>query len=1471
MKRLSLAMIFVASLILCFSLALPEAKGTGSGIRKCYCHNICPQGGGGDQCTSQTGQQQGHQKSVDCHDCLVAVEASCNPEAPDYDSCFAGPTPPCENGVEDTFGKCNGCGNGIIENKPGCCDPALQTCTDPDNLCEKCDDANNQNWDGCNENCQKECLGGCNDQNPCTTDSCNFATGLCRYVPNDGASCNDGNACTGDDVCAAGQCTGQMIVCNDENPCTDDMCDPATGCYYPPDDSNFCADGDLCDGNETCAGGQCMPGTPTDCSDGRSCSVDSCDPASGECSHDLSGCGCNSDLDCDDSNLCTDDSCNMDTGLCSNVADDTNSCNDGNACTGDDVCAAGQCTGQAIVCNDENPCTDDMCDPATGCYYPPDDSNFCADGDLCDGNETCAGGQCMPGTPTDCSDGRSCSVDSCDPASGECSHDLSGCGCNSDLDCEDENPCTDDSCNMDTGLCSNVANDANSCDDGNACTDPDHCSASRCTGWTVVCNDENPCTDDMCDPATGCVYPPNDNNMCADGDLCNGNEICQSGECLPGTPTDCSDGRTCSLDSCYPPSGECFHDLSGCGCNSDLDCEDENPCTDDSCNMDTGLCSNVANDANSCDDGNACTDPDHCSNATCMGLSVVCNDENPCTQDVCDAETGCQYTPDDSLACGDGDLCNGQETCQNGECVAGEAMLCSDGRSCSVDDCISPYGDCTHDLSGCLCQSDADCNDNNSCTDDSCNLDTGLCSNAFDDENFCDDSNACTSGDHCSSGECLGTAITCNDQNPCTDDACSPGEGCLFFADDANSCADADLCNGQETCVSGNCVSGTGVDCADNRSCSVDTCDTVTGSCLHDLSTCLCSSDEECNDNNPCTDDRCDFSAGVCANVQTGLKESPGICGCDVLDTDTDGDGTPDCNDLCADDPGKTVEGICGCGIPDTDTDADGVADCIDNCLDVSNPDQLDTDADGIGDSCDNCPSVANSNQLDSDGNGTGDACEPAPAAAPPPPPGTNVAGGGLRCTLTPGSVRMAGAGVMELLLAVAFMLPLLILRKRIWPLGLAVFLFLPMTSWALNVQKLTPSTGHVQGYQIFTSETLPRFHLATGLNFNLANHPFELTPAGSVSRLAGIVDRFVTTDFLISYGLFDRLTLNLDMPVNLYHDIAPTMIPARDQGGGDAGDLSINAKIQIFDANKTSTHLGLAVVPFVTVPTGREFIYFGDTSATGGFVAVGDAQWKSNRFTLNLGSRFKKSETIGGLTVNHEMLYGAGFQRPLVKKWDLNVIAEVFGSTAYRGFGTIHRASPLEGLLLLQKKWRDGRLIAHVGGGAGLTSGYGVPNYRVLTGVSYSWDLKKEPVREEVIRTNDLHFQYDKARILPSSVPILDRIVEIIRSHPDIESIHIEGHTDSHGTDAYNERLSSLRAAAVLEYLVNHGISRELLTSVGRGESVPIAANEINGKDNPEGRAQNRRVEFHLTIRPGAHLKIAQESEDSPTYNNGH
>jgi outer membrane protein OmpA-like peptidoglycan-associated protein len=76
---------------------------------------------------------------------------------------------------------------------------------------------------------------------------------------------------------------------------------------------------------------------------------------------------------------------------------------------------------------------------------------------------------------------------------------------------------------------------------------------------------------------------------------------------------------------------------------------------------------------------------------------------------------------------------------------------------------------------------------------------------------------------------------------------------------------------------------------------------------------------------------------------------------------------------------------------------------------------------------------------------------------------------------------------------------------------------------------------------------------------------------------------------------------------------------------------------------------------------------------------------------------------------------------------------------------------------------------------------------------------------------------------------------------------VEIRSHTDSKGNDDYNMKLSQNRAQSVVNYLVKKGITADRLKATGMGETEPIAPNEINGKDNPEGRQLNRRTDFKI------------------------
>jgi OOP family OmpA-OmpF porin len=104
-----------------------------------------------------------------------------------------------------------------------------------------------------------------------------------------------------------------------------------------------------------------------------------------------------------------------------------------------------------------------------------------------------------------------------------------------------------------------------------------------------------------------------------------------------------------------------------------------------------------------------------------------------------------------------------------------------------------------------------------------------------------------------------------------------------------------------------------------------------------------------------------------------------------------------------------------------------------------------------------------------------------------------------------------------------------------------------------------------------------------------------------------------------------------------------------------------------------------------------------------------------------------------------------------------------------------------------------------------------------------------------------DAFFDFDKSVLKPEGRAKLTDLVEKIRG-VNLEVIIAVGHTDSIGTDAYNQRLSVRRAEAVKAFLVSKGIERNRVYTEGKGEKQPVADNRTK-----EGRAKNRRVEIEV------------------------
>jgi hypothetical protein len=528
--------------------------------------------------------------NADCDDSNPCTTDACGEgkcvyeNAPAGGSCTDGN--PCTTGDKcDGGGKCGGTPKSVDDGNPcttDSCDPATgepkyapasgANCNDNNGctLGDQCDqgackgtpkntdDANECTADSCDPstgnvnhkplpNC-KPCAnnGDCNDNNPCTTESC--ANGKCAYANAPSTtSCNDNNPCTTGDKCnGSGQCGGTAKTCTTPpNAChqSTGVCNQANGdCAYAfLSNGTSCSDNNACTLSDTCQAGACVSGTAKTCTTPPN---NQCYPASGSCNTGTGNCDyppSSSGTSCNDSNACTNnDQCNG-SGVCAGAT--VNGCK---------VCTSANAS---TVCNDNNPCTNDVC--TGGVCENPNNTATCNDNDACTDNDVCSGGTC-----------KGTEVSGCEP-------------CTGNGDCNDNNPCTTDTCSNNACVHGNASN-GTPCDEGDQCTTGDTCQGGSCSAGTPktcpnVCNDSQLTTNQACQSPSG---------NCSGGTTsdCPGNHACQNAtSCWAQCNTANTDLRCADGFYCPNASGNCVTKLTtGANCTSPVQCL-SNSCVSTKC------------------------------------------------------------------------------------------------------------------------------------------------------------------------------------------------------------------------------------------------------------------------------------------------------------------------------------------------------------------------------------------------------------------------------------------------------------------------------------------------------------------------------------------------------------------------------------------------------------------------------------------------------------------------------------------------------------------------------------------------------------------------------------------------------------------------------------------------------------------------------------------------------------------------
>ena len=133
-------------------------------------------------------------------------------------------------------------------------------------------------------------------------------------------------------------------------------------------------------------------------------------------------------------------------------------------------------------------------------------------------------------------------------------------------------------------------------------------------------------------------------------------------------------------------------------------------------------------------------------------------------------------------------------------------------------------------------------------------------------------------------------------------------------------------------------------------------------------------------------------------------------------------------------------------------------------------------------------------------------------------------------------------------------------------------------------------------------------------------------------------------------------------------------------------------------------------------------------------------------------------------------------------------------------------------------------------------------------TGEAWKVIMEEKPVRIE-----GASFDTNSARLKPTADAKLQQVVDFARQYPDA-NLEVSGFTDSRGSKAYNLKLSQRRADAVKAYLVKKGVSADRIATRGYGVEMPVADNKTRA-----GRAMNRRVEVHYTVREEKKVRVTE------------
>jgi len=415
-----------------------------------------------------------------------------------------------------------------------------------------------------------------------------------------------------------------------------------------------------------------------------------------------------------------------------------------------------------------------------------------------------------------------------------------------------------------------------------------------------------------------------------------------------------------------------------------------------------------------------------------------------------------------------------------------------------------------------------------------------------------------------------------------------------------------------------------------------------------------------------------------------------------------------------------------------------------------------------------------------------------------------------------------------------------------------------------VDAQNFNATTNGLDFVTVQSSETLEPCILNLGLFVNHAKNSLPLFR--SKNQNLKHEDYITGGDLNIGYGIMPNWDLGISAPQVLAQKVESDHYRGEYDSKG-LTEFRLNSKVRFFGNRRgggaligTANFNQIQNNPFTGINPGP----------TASLEMALDTTIKRISMGINLGYKWRNpGKPIPNFPVipfKNQYIYSAAASYHL-HSFDTKIITEIYGSTPTKKVesGLTDSQSSLEGLLGIKHDLTH-NVALHVGGAKRLTNGVASPDLRVYGGVNIALgplckdesdrakvhkdSNKKGPLKNgslpefETITIYNVMFAFDSSlEVLPGSREELKKIARYLNQPPGFKSLSIEGHTDSMGSEEYNQTLSENRAATIRKYFVEVlKVDPSKVTSHGYGESIPIADN-----GNYQGRQLNRRVEFKI------------------------